>query len=240
MRIAVLSDVHGNRTAFEAVVADVRRAAPDVVLHGGDLADAGSSPVEIVDRLRDLGWRGVRGNTDEMLARPESFREFASARPALQALWDAIEEMAAATRERLGEERLAWLRDLPLTIEEGPVALMHARPETPWAAPGADATDAEMESVYGGLARPVAVYGHIHRPFVRTLPGGGIVANCGSVGMPHDGDHRAAYLLIDDDGPAVRRVEYDLPTELAALARSGLPRAEWAARILRSAGPQMP
>jgi len=69
--------------------------------------------VEIVDRIRDLGWQGVFGNTDEMLFRPESLQEFASQSPPMQPLFAAIEEMAAATREALAEERLTWLRGLP-------------------------------------------------------------------------------------------------------------------------------
>ena len=78
MRVAVVSDIHGNLTALEAVLADVREQAPDLVLHGGDLSDSGSSPAEVIDRIRDLGWQGVMGNTDEMLVRPESLGEFAS------------------------------------------------------------------------------------------------------------------------------------------------------------------
>src|ERR1700675_113968 len=113
MRIAILSDIHGNRTAFEAARGDLKQTAPGLTLHGGDLADAGASPVEIVDRIRDLGWQGVVGNTDEMLFRPESLEEFANNPPRMQSLFAAIREMAAATREALGEERLAWLRDLP-------------------------------------------------------------------------------------------------------------------------------
>lgn len=62
MRIAIVSDIHGNLTALEAVLADLRQTSPDLILHGGDLADSGSSPVEIVDRIRDLGWQGVVGN----------------------------------------------------------------------------------------------------------------------------------------------------------------------------------
>ncbi len=112
MRIAILSDIHGNRTAFEAVLADLRQTSPDLILHGGDLADAGASPVEIVDRIRDLGWQGVVGNTDEMLFRPESLEEFASQSSAPPSLWTAIRQMAAATRTMLGEERIAWLRGL--------------------------------------------------------------------------------------------------------------------------------
>src|SRR6202140_3241210 len=122
MRIAIVSDIHGNRTAFEAVLADLRQTSPDLILHGGDLADGGSSPVEIVDRIRDLGWQGVLGNTDEMLVRPESLTQFASQSPSLQTLWATIEEMAAVTREALGEERLAWLRSLPLSQVHSPMA----------------------------------------------------------------------------------------------------------------------
>ena len=130
MRIAIVADIHGNRTAFEAVLADLRETSPDLILHGGDLADSGSSPVEIVDRIRDLGWQGVLGNTDEMLARPDSLEEFASRLPAMQPLFGAIREMAAATREALGEARLAWLRTLPRTQIRGPMALVHASPES--------------------------------------------------------------------------------------------------------------
>src|ERR1019366_4002723 len=135
MRIAIASDIPGNLTAFEAVLADLRQTSPDLILHGGDLADAGASPVEIVDRIRDLGWLGVIGNTDETLFSPESLREFASQSPKLQPLFAAIEEMAVATREALGEERLAWVRGPPRIQMHGPVALVHASPESLWRGP---------------------------------------------------------------------------------------------------------
>lgn len=130
VRIAIVSDIHGNRTAFEAVLADLRQTSPDLILHGGDLADNGSSPVEIVDRIRDLGWQGVAGNTDEMLFDPESLARFAAPLPHLKSMFDAIEEMAAAARETLGEERLAWLRGLPRVYVQGALALVHASPES--------------------------------------------------------------------------------------------------------------
>lgn len=114
MRTAIISDIHGNRTAFEAVLADLRTTSPDLILHDGDLADSGSSPVEIVDQIRDFGWPGVVGNTDEMLTTPSSLEDFAKASPHLQNLFATIREMADSTREALGEERLAWLRNLPL------------------------------------------------------------------------------------------------------------------------------
>jgi predicted phosphodiesterase len=239
MRIAVVSDIHGNRTAFEAVLADLRQTAPDLILHGGDLADGGSSPAEVVDRVRDLGWPGVLGNTDEMHARPESLAEFASQSSAPPVLWDAIREMALATRAVLGEDRIAWMRGLPLMQIEGALALVHATPASCWRAPGPEAGDAEMESAYAPLGQPTVVYGHIHRPFIRTV-GDMLVVNAGSVSLSYDGDRRAAYLLLDDSKPAIRRVEWDLEKELAALSTCGLPHTEWTAKMLRSAGPQMP
>jgi predicted phosphodiesterase len=239
MRIAIVSDIHGNRTAFEAVLEDLRLTSPDLVLHGGDLADAGASPAEIVDRIRDLGWQGVAGNTDEMLFRPESLQEFAQRSPNLQPLFAAIAEMAAATREALGEERLAWLRDLPRDQVCGPVALLHATPESLWRAPAPEASDPELESVYGPLGRPVAVYAHIHRPHVRKVSGT-IVCNTGSVSLSYDGDRRAAYLLLDESEPTIRRVEYHLDQELRLLSGCGLPHVDWIARTLEGARPQMP
>lgn len=237
MRIAVVSDIHGNRTAFEAVLADLRQMSPDLALHGGDLADGGASPVEIVDQIRDLGWPGVVGNTDEMLSTPESLQEFAKQSPKLQPLFAAIEEMAVVTRERLGTERLAWLRALPRVQLHGPMALVHASPESPWRSPLPEASDADLESVYGPLAKQVAVYGHVHRPFIRKVSGM-IVINTGSVGLSYDGDRRASYLLLDGSTPVIRRVEYDLDRELKALSASGLPHADWVAKILESARPQ--
>jgi len=239
VRIAIVSDIHGNRTAFEAVLADLRQTSPDLILHGGDLADGGSSPVEIVDRVRDLGWPGVVGNTDEVLFRPESLTEFASQLPKLRPMFAAIGEMAAATREALGDERLAWLRGLPRMQVHAPMALVHASPESPWRAPAPEVSDAELEAVYAPLGQPVAVYGHIHRAYVRSLSGM-TVANTGSVSMSYDGDRRAAYLLLDGTTPAIRRVEYDVDRELRALAGCGLPHSDWVAKMLETGSFQMP
>lgn len=239
MRIAIVSDIHGNRTAFEAVLADLRVLAPDLILHGGDLAHGGSSPVEVVDRIRDLGWPGVAGNADEMLFRPESLEEFVGQSPHLKALFAAIEETAVATREALGEERLAWLRRLPSVLTEAPLALVHASPGSLWRAPAPEASDAELESVYATLGQPVAVYGHIHCSYVRKIADL-LVINTGSVSLSYDGDPRAAYLVLNDSEPEIRRVEYDVDREIQALSDCCLPHFDWMAKILKSARPQMP
>jgi predicted phosphodiesterase len=239
MRIAIVSDIHGNLTAFNAVLVDLRQTSPDLILQGGDVADGGSSPAEIVDRIRELGWQGVVGNTDEMLSTPGSLDEFAKRTPAMQPLLATIEEMAAWARQELGAERLEWLRTLPCLQVHGPMALVHASPESPWRAPMPEASDAELESAYGPLAQPIAVYGHIHHPYIRSVSGM-IVANTGSVGLSYDGDRRASYLLLDDSQPTIRRVEYDVDCELNALSRCGLPHADWVAKILETGRFQLP
>jgi putative phosphoesterase len=240
MRIAIVSDIHGNLAAFDAVLADLRQTAPDLVFHGGDLADNGASPVEIVDRVRDLGWQGVIGNTDEMLALPATLEQFAQRSPQLESLWAAIREMASVSREMLGVERLAWLRNLPGSQLHEAFALVHASPQNRWQAPNSEASHSELESVYGKLGKPVVVYAHIHRSYIRRLPGPQVlVANTGSVSLSYDGDPRASYLLLDDRTLTIRRVEYDVSREIKALSSCGFPHSGWIANILKTAAPQM-
>ena len=239
MRIAVVSDIHDNLTAFEAVLADLRATSPDLVLHGGDLVSGGSSPAEVVDRVRDLGWSGVFGNTDEGIARPETIEEFAAQSAAPPSLWAAVREMTPFTRDALGDDRLAWLGALPRVLIHPPIALVHASPRSAWHSPAADATDAELESVFSPLGQTFAVYGHIHQSFIRAIAGFTVI-NTGCVSQSFDGDPRASYLLIDDGMPAIRRVEYDVEREIKAVIASGLPHADWIVRTLRTARPQMP
>jgi predicted phosphodiesterase len=239
MRIAIVSDIHDNLTAFEAVLADLGKTSPDLVLHGGDLVSGGSSPAEVVDRVRDLRWTGVFGNSDEAITRPEVLEEFARQSPAPPSLWDAVREMTAFTRDALGDERIAWLGTLPRVIIRPPVALVHASPTSAWRSPLADATDAELESTYLPLGQAIAVYGHIHQASVRDLPGLTVI-NTGSVSQSFDGDPRASYLLIDNGKPNIRRVEYEVEREINAITASGLPHGDWQVRTLRAARPQMP
>jgi predicted phosphodiesterase len=239
MRIAIISDIHGNLTAFEAVLADLRETAPDLIVHGGDLAASGSSPCEIVDRVRALGWPGVMGNADEMLFTPQSLSTFAARSPGFRPFFKPVDEMAAATRALLGEERLAWLGDMPLVqVLEG-AALVHASPGDVWRAPAAEAVDRELESTYPSLGRPVAVYAHIHCPFVRRMTQL-TVANTGSVSLSYDGDRRASYLLIEEGEITIRRVDYDVAREVQLLHASGMPHADWVVRTLESGTFQLP
>src|SRR5262249_19880489 len=114
MRIAIVSDIHGNLAAFEAVLADLRETAPDLILHGGDISHGGSDPAGVVDRIRDLGWPGVVGNAEEMLFAPQSLLEFVNKTPSVRPLLSKIQDMGAWSYQALGEDRVAWLSRLPM------------------------------------------------------------------------------------------------------------------------------
>ncbi len=101
MRIAVVSDIHGNLAALDAVIADLKRVGADAVIHSGDLVGGGASPAEVIDRVRDLGWPGVYGNAEEMLWAPTRVTETLQA-PHLQRVRDLPDWLS---RVRLGPQR---------------------------------------------------------------------------------------------------------------------------------------
>lgn len=232
MRVAIVSDIHGNRRAFQAVLADLRQVAPDLVLHGGDLAAGGTSPAEIVDQVRSLGWPGVRGNVDEMLWAPERLSEYAATNPKFAPILAMVAETIPPTLASIGEERLRWLEKLPYLYSQESLSLVHARPHDCWRAPSSNASDSELLETYASLHARIVVYGHIHCPYVRRLDTM-TVANTGSVSQSYDGDRRASYLVIEDhDNLTIRRVEYDVESEAKDLLASGLPHAKWFAKML--------
>ena len=226
MRIGIVSDFHGNLRGLEAVLADVEAVRPDLVVHGGDLAFNGPRPAEVVDRIRELGWPGIVGNTDEAVwAVPEWLPD---------PVREAFERRTRWTGEKLGEERVDWLRTLPREWRLQNIALVHAVPANLWEAVPKEAPDDRLRAVFGPLGARLAVYCHVHTPFVRDL-GDLTVANSGSAGAPYDGDTRPSWLLVDDGVPAVRRVDYDVEAAAAELRASGYPDGDDVAEALVTA-----
>ena len=234
MRLAVVSDIHGNLAALEAIIADLEVVSPDQVVQAGDVAAIGPRPAEVVDRLRELEWPGVVGNTDEMLwddsKRAEQERRAPKLHNWLRVLF---EDLAPWAQERLGEDRLVWLRALPREWRHDNVLAVHASPADLWRAPMPDANDDELRGTFGDQGARLIVYGHVHRPFVRQLPDL-TIANSGSVGLPYDGDWRPSYLLVDDGIPEVRRLEYDVEREVYDLATTGFPLQAWLEAVQRT------
>lgn len=216
MRLAVLSDIHGNLVALDAVVKDLERLDPDAVWCGGDLAWGGPWAGECIARVREAGWQTVRGNTDiwitgdpQTVTSPEDRAH--------------LESLAAA--HAISDDDARWLLSLPLgQTGPGSVLLVHGTPESPFVGPLPDAEPAEF-APYEGRATMV-VYGHVHRAFVRRLADGTIVCNAGSVGFPMDADS-ACYLILDQNGPEWtvlhRRVDFDRRSVVSEARRLGGP-----------------
>lgn len=233
MRLAVVSDIHGNLSALEAVADSLAKDHPNLVIHAGDVVVTGPRPAEVVDRIRGLGWTGVVGNTDEMLwneaARSEQFQRAPKIRDWLAVLFDTLAPWA---KDRLSTKDLRWLRTLPRVQRIGRVVVMHASPHDLWRAPMPDASQSEFSTMYGNLEADIVVYGHVHRPFIRNL-GPLTVVNSGSVALPYDGDRRPSYVLIDNGAAQIRRVEYDLGPEQRAIRESSFPLGEWLIGVQR-------
>ena len=233
MRIAVVSDIHANLTALDAVIADLKSVGADLIVHGGDLMGGGTRPAEVIDRIRDLNWPGVFGNTDEVNWNPSLVAakmpgdRFQSMREAV--LTYTIPNTLAA----IGEERLAWLRALPLRWSAHDLTVVHAGPVDAWQIVPAGATDEELMRAFGDVGTSRVVYGHVHTPFVRRLPQVTVV-NAGAVSLTFDGDARASYAVIDSDDVEIRRVAYDVEQEIELLARSDDPLRESTMGTLRS------
>lgn len=217
--LALLYDIHGNLPALEAVLADARERGARRHLVGGDVAGLGGWAAETVACLRaldDAVW--IRGNWERWTAHPEE---------AIDA--EVVQEAVAAAWEALGEPLVRELAALPASAELGEgTRAWHGSPVSDvrsfWPEPAAD----EGELLAGVRERRL-IFGHTHLAFRRVAEGGVELVNPGSVGLPFDGDPRAAYALLGDDGAIEhRRVAYDHEASAARLGeRYG--DAAWAA-----------
>ena len=198
--LGLLYDVHGNLPALEAVLEDAAGAGADRWLLGGDYALFGGWPAETVARLRELepaAW--IRGNGERWTADP-------GAAPDNPVVPGAV----AAARAALGPDVVEDLASLPFScLLEGSLAV-HGSPVSDVRSFLPSPADDE-EELLAGVELPRLIFGHTHLPFARVSPVRGIeLVNPGSVGMPFDGDPRAAYALLHDDGRIEhRRVGYD-------------------------------
>ena len=196
--VGLLYDVHGNLPALEAVLADARETGVGRWIIGGDVVLFGAWPAETVARLRELesaAW--LRGNTDRWLVddsdRPDGAT--AAAEDCVNALDDAVTEQLAT---------------LPFDIRDGARLYVHASPASDMRSFLPEPSDDEEELLDLIPADvDLCVFGHTHLPFARQGRDA-LLVNPGSVGMPLDGDPRAAWALIADDGRIEhRRVAYD-------------------------------
>ena len=216
---ALIYDVHGNLPALQAVLSDAREAAAERYLLGGDYALFGMAPAECVSALRELEdstW--IRGNVDRWCAHPD------------QAPDNAVFEGAIpACRDALGEELVDQLDELPESVVIDGTRYCHASPISDVRSFMPEPSEEDDEMLAGVPERRV-VFGHTHLQFRRLHADLIQLINPGSVGLPLDGDVRAAYALLHADGTIEpRRVAYDNEAAAeAVLERFG--RSAWTER----------
>jgi predicted phosphodiesterase len=240
-RIAVLSDVHGNATALDAVRKAFKKDKPDAVIVAGDLVMNGPEPAAAVDALREMEEAGatlVQGNTDIAVA---DF-DYAAAFPWFtDGVPDTFRAAAEWAHDELGEDRLGWLRRLPaerrLMLDETMVLACHASPGSQ--TQGFDAQldpSVVLERISRTDARVICC-GHTHLPDVRDL-GWKVIVNDGSAGYVFDGDPTASWALVEIDGADVRaeirRTEFDTMTVSNAISARGLPGDVYRAATVRT------
>jgi predicted phosphodiesterase len=228
-RYAVLSDIHGNLPALEAVVADAEAQGCDVFVNLGDTLSGPLWPAETADYLMARDWPTIAGNHER------------------QVLTHSIDRMNASdlfTRKRLDAAQLAWIANQPATLELAPdIFLCHGIPRsdlihflfTVDMAGIHDASDAEIAERAGDRGEALILCGHSHIPGERRLADGRRVANPGSVGLQayHDdhpvpytvsvGDPRARYAIVADGEVRFRQVDYDHKAAAMKAEREGRP-----------------
>lgn len=246
VRYALLSDIHANLPALEAVLADVESRGATAAYHLGDLVGYGPWPDRAVSLLEERGVAGIAGNYDSTVATNHDHCGCRYDDPGQQALSG---ESYAWTREHVSAETRRRLAGLPFRIDLKPLGghtagpratLVHGAPTRNtlyWTEDRSDDFCRKMAERAGLAAGDAIVFGHTHVPWTRTVDGVRFV-NAGSVGRPNDGDPRACYVLLEAGGEDGRdaggeatwrvehvRVEYDVERAARGVEESDLPDA---------------
>jgi putative phosphoesterase len=221
MRIAVLSDIHGNLLGLDACLTDLEsQGGSDGIIVAGDLCLDGPKPKKVLQRLEEIGAACIRGNTDRYLSEETAGETFAPAEVA-QIAW---------TQRDVGERWLSWLKELPFALrigeDDNQLLIVHANPKSDDEHIWPDADEADLRRLIGDERATTIAFGHLHLPYVRAWRGK-LLANVASAGLPKDGDPRAGYAIFTErhGGWQVkhRRVRFDVKRVATQLADCGIP-----------------
>ena len=246
MRLAVISDIHGNLPALEAALADISARGVDATYHLGDLVGYGPWPNEVIERIRDEGVAGVAGNYDTTVAHDHPSCGCQHDDPRHRAL---SAESYRWTAAHTSDANRRFLASLPFRLDIRPFGGHAGGPTLIMVHGGAtlntvywreDRTDHFCAKTIGLLrARDgdAVFFGHTHKPWTRFFNGRTLV-NTGSVGRPKDADPRGSYALVEVGTGGIEvtfpRVAYDVERAVAGIGDSGLPTG--LGTILRSGG----
>lgn len=226
MRIAFISDIHGNAIALESVLKDIKTKSIDKIIVLGDICFRGPEPKRSLDLVRSLNTEVIKGNADEWLVRgikQGEVPDVALASMSLEQQW---------TVNQLSNQDLEYLDSLPLSLtcnlnDKIKISAFHATPDSLFESVNPNDNDEKIltKLMERNLA-DIYLYGHIHLPFVRFI-NGKCVANTGSVGLPFDGLNHASYLIVEGINNqfniGIQRVKYDVKKVEKQLIESNYP-----------------
>jgi predicted phosphodiesterase len=217
--LALLYDIHGNLVALEEVLKDAEAAGADAYLLGGDFASFSPWPRETIERLRELpNTTWIRGNGERWLREPPRDR------PEVMAAFQELDAGMGTYEGLLYSLQAQFEQDGVLYVHGSPLSDVESFPPEP---------SADDERMLNGVRDKTVVFGHSHQQFRRPGPNGTRLINPGSVGMPLDGDVRAAYALRSDGEFEFRRVEYDVERVAQAWEKVGGDFGKFAAQRVR-------
>jgi putative phosphoesterase len=234
MRIAILSDIHGNQVALEAVLQDLE-SQQDIsqIIVAGDLCLNGPRPSEVLSIIRKLNCPVIQGNVDADVARQNTQKGLKK------------QDIVGWTREQIGEDGIVYLASLPfyhlvVNTQGTDLLVVHANPLNQNEAIYSTTPDNRLEDLLGNLAPTIGAvaFGHYHVAYQRNWRHL-LLVDAGSCGLPRDGDIRASYAILtwqDSTWQAEhRRVTYDVHTTVKQLKQSGIPHFEKRIKVLLSA-----
>lgn len=236
MRIAFISDIHGNATALEAVLADIKEKQIDQIVVLGDIAYRGPEPKYSIKLVQDLDATVIKGNADEWIVRGVQQGEVPD-----QALELMNQEREWAVSQ-LDQAEIDYLSNLPSDlsfIKEGvTIHGFHATPSSLFDVVLPSASDAEItDKLTKDTEADIYLYGHIHQAYIRPVDGKTIV-NLGSVGLPFDGVTKASYATIEINkntvSASIERVDYDIEKTIQAYKDNNYPNIDMMEQILRT------
>lgn len=235
MRIAFISDIHGNATALEAVLADIKARNIEKIYVLGDLCLRGLEPQRSLELIQSLNTDVIKGNADEWVVRGIRKGEVA----------DHAFEMMNRERDwifsHLNEESIKYLNDLPtelkLQFRQIKIHAFHATPNSLFdIVLPTESDEALKEKMMGGEA-DLYIYAHIHKPFIRYIDGKCLI-NIGSVGLPFDGLAKSSYAIVDiNEGSfqtSIVRVSYDVGKVIEEYNEGNYPNSEQMTKVLKN------
>jgi len=226
MRLAVISDIHGNLEALKQVLADIEKREVDAVCCAGDIVGYGPFPNEVIQLLQGRNIPSVMGNYDDTIGNSRMVcgcdykDEEAALMGAFSVQW---------TSENVTAENKLYLKQLPFEVDMGTenasIRIVHGSPRKFNEYLHENLTDKEVNNILMECTADVLVCGHTHIPFIRSV-GGKLVVNAGSVGKPIHGDPRSTYAIIEVNSKNTAEiifVEYDAASTGKAMAERGMP-----------------